>query len=126
MSPQRILIVSNEALSDSVREVLEQRGFTVTVAEDSESADGELARSLFALVLVVVAAGIEGVELIKRMRATPTLKNALILVVAAWGAGAATLALSQGADAYEPRPLEAHRLLAAVERLLSRQAVVIK
>ena len=90
MSPQRILIVSNEALSDSVREALEQRGFTVTVAEDSESADGELARSLFALAIVVVAAGIEGVELIKRMRATPTLKNALILVVAAWGAGAAT------------------------------------
>ena len=126
MSPQRILIVSNEALSDSVREALEQRGFTVTVAEDSEGADGELARSLFALVIVVVAAGIEEVELIKRIRATPTLKSVLILVVAAWGAGAATLALSQGADAYEPRPLEAARLLASVERLLSRQAVVIK
>ena len=126
MSPQRILIVSNEALSDSVREALEQRGFTITVAEDSESADGELARSLFALVIVVVADGTDGIELIKRMRATPTLKSVLILVVAAWGAGAATLALSQGADAYEPRPLEAARLLASVERLLSRQAVVIK
>src|SRR5437879_3021014 len=126
MSPQRILIVSSEALSDSVREALEQRGFTVTVAEDSEGADGELARSLFALVIVVVADGTDGIELIKRMRATPTLKSVLILVVAAWGAGTATLALSQGADAYEPQPLEASSLLASVERLLSRQAVVIK
>src|SRR5256885_4486562 len=125
MSPQRILIVSNEALSASVRDALEQRGFIVTVAADSERADGELARSLVALV-IVVADGINGVELIKRIRATPTLKRALILVVAAWGAGAATLALSQGADAYEPRPLEANRLLASVERLLLRQAVMIK
>ena len=126
MSPQRILIVSNEALSASVRDALEQRGFIVTVAADSERADGELARSLVALVIVVVADGINGIELIKRIRATPTLKRALILVVAAWGAGAATLALSQGADAYEPRPLEANRLLASVERLLLRQAVMIK
>ena len=101
MGPQRILIVSDEALDQNVRGALEERGFTVT--DD-----------------------IDGIKLIKRVRATPTLKSSLILVVAEWGIGAATLALSQGADAYEPQPLGGTRLLDSVERLLSRQAVVIK
>src|SRR5438132_12933971 len=98
MGPQRILIVSDEALDQNVRGALEERGFTVTVAQDSESAYRELTESYFALVIVVFTDDIDGIKLIKRMRATATLKSSLILVVAEWGAGAATLALSQGAD----------------------------
>jgi len=126
MSLQRILMVSDEALDQNMRGALEEGGFAVTVAQDSESAYRELTESSFALVIVVFTDDIDGIKLIKRLRATPTLKSSLILVIAEWGAGAATLALSQGADAYEPQPLGGTRLLDSVERLLSRQAVVIK
>ena len=124
--PQRILIVSDEAVSGSVRDALEQGGFEVTLAPDFQTAYGELLKSSFMLVIVALADGIDGVELIRCVRATPKLTGILILFVTEWGAGTATVALPEGADAYEPRPLETNRVLASVERLLSRQAVVIK
>jgi len=40
------------------------------------------------------------------------------LTVAQWGTGQATIALAQGADAFEPKPVEADRLVDAIERLL--------
>jgi DNA-binding response OmpR family regulator len=127
---QRILIVSDEALSDSVRDALEQRGFQITIAQDVEAARRELLEPGFVLAILDLINATDGFELIRLMRETPALAGILILVIADWGTGAATLALSQGADGYEPGPLEAARLLASVERLLNRlisgQAVVIE
>ena len=96
------------------------------LVKDFNSAYRELLRSFYALVVVELTDGTEGVEFIERVRATAKRSGILILAVAEWGTGAATLALSKGADGYEPGPLEGTRLLAWVERLLSRQAVVIE
>ena len=119
LAPQRILFGSDEALSDSVRDAIEQRGFQITFARDFQSASRELPESGFVLAILDLINATECFALIRLMRETPALKGLLILVIADWGTGAATLALSQGADGYEPRPLEAARLLASVERLLT-------
>ena len=120
---QRILIVSNSAAFP--RAELEQRRFEVTTANDCDTAFEKLLGASFDLVVVDFASADEGIEFIKRVRATPRLTGILILIVAEWGTGEPALALSAGADAYEPneaKPIDSSRLTISIERLLGRQA----
>jgi DNA-binding response OmpR family regulator len=119
----RIVIVSDKA--DFPRAALEQRGFAVTIANDCDTAFAELLGAPFDLLIVDFAPASGGIEFIKRVRATPQLTGILILIVAEWGTGEPTLALSAGADAYEPNEttsMNPSRLITSIERLLSRQA----
>ena len=120
---QRILIVSDEALSESMRGVLEQRGFVVAAARDCEAAYQQLHETSFDLVIIDLARASEGVEFLRSVRATPKLSKTLILTIAGWGTGQPTVALSEGADAYEPKPISAERLITAVDRLLRQEMV---
>ena len=119
--PQRILIVSDEAPSRVIRGALEERGFSVTNAGDRRTAYDSLLESPFDLVVVDLAQPDYGAEFVERVRATPKLNKTFVLTVAEWGTGQPTLALSQGADAYEPKPIDARRLVSAVERLLREE-----
>jgi len=47
------------------------------------------------------------------------------MVIAEWGTGQPMLALSHGADAFEPKPVDEPRLLAAVKRLLRPNMVMV-
>src|SRR6266851_4411020 len=119
---QRILIVTGDAQSEAMRGALAARGFAVTAAPDYESAYRQLLEARFELVVIDLVAA-AGVEFIKRVRATANLTQPLLLVIAEWGTGGATLALSQSADAYEPKPIDAARLVDSVERLLGTKAL---
>ena len=121
VEPQRILIVSDEAPSRVIRGALEERGFSVTNAGDRRTAYASLLEAPFDLVVVDLAQPDYGAEFVGRVRATPTLSKTFVLTLAEWGSGQPTLALSQGADAYEPKPVDAPRLVSAVERLLFQE-----
>src|SRR5882724_6236933 len=124
---QRILIVSDRA--NFPRTALEQRGFEVTIAPDCETAFEKLLRAPFDLAVVALAPAQDGTEFIMRVRATAQLTGILILIMAEWGTGEPTLALSAGADAYEPSeawPIDLTRLITSIERLLSRQIAAAK
>jgi DNA-binding response OmpR family regulator len=121
--PQRILIVTDDAQFELMRGALEERGFAVTAAPDYESAYHQLLEARFELVVIDLVETADGVEFIKRVRATTNLTQPLLLVIAEWGTGAAALALTQGADAYEPKPIDAARLVDSVERLLGTKAL---
>ncbi len=123
MRPQRILIVTDDAQSKSMRGALEARGFAVTAAPDYESAYRQLLAARFDLVVIDLVETADGVEFIKRVQGTTNLTQPLLLVIAEWGTGGATLALSQSADAYEPKPIDAARLVDSVERLLGTKAL---
>jgi DNA-binding response OmpR family regulator len=122
---QQILILSDGVLDEFTRAALEQHGFGVTVAHDAEKAFGQLLGSSFDLVIVDVARAQKGVEFVKRLRSTPKLSGTRVLTIAAWGTGQATLALTEGADAFEAKPLKPDRLVVAVERLLRPKAARI-
>lgn len=123
MRPQRILIISDDAQSESMRGGLEERRFTVTTAADYQSADHQLLDARFDVVVIDLVEVAEGVEFIKRLRATTNLTQPLLLVIAEWGQGGSTLALTHGADAYEPTPIDVAQLVDAVERLLGTKAL---
>jgi DNA-binding response OmpR family regulator len=119
---KRILIVSNRA--NLPRAELEQRQLELKIANDCATAFEVLLGAPFDLVVVALAPARDGIEFIKRVRNTPQLTGILILIVAEWGTGEPTLALSAGADAFEPgdgKSIDPNRLLTSIERLLSRQ-----
>src|SRR5436309_1996708 len=64
---------------------------------------------------------VAGMHLVGRVRDTPELLATPIIVTTGYGTGSATLTLSQGADAYEPKPVDPASLLENVERLLSAE-----
>jgi len=121
--PQRILIVIYDAQSEVMRGALAARGFAVTAAPDYDSAYHQLLEARFDLVVIDLVEVAEGVEFIKRLRATTNLTQPLLLAIAEWGTGAGAFALTRGANAYEPKPLDAARLLDSVERLLGKKAL---
>ncbi len=118
---QQILVVSDDAPSISLRVALEQRGFAVVFAHDFDVAYRQLRDSAFDLVIVDVAWATTGIEFVKHLRATPKMSKILVLTIADWGTGQGTLALTERADAYEPKPVSPERVIAAIERMLRQR-----
>jgi DNA-binding response OmpR family regulator len=125
----RILLVTDRADQERpTRQALARTDFETVVASDFTEAYARLLDSIFDLI-VIESTGppSRSVEFIRRVRATQQLAGILILILAEWGTGEPTLALSAGADAYEPngtKPINSHRLVASMERLLRRQVAV--
>jgi DNA-binding NtrC family response regulator len=120
---QRILIISDDRTSESLRRALDQRGFDVALTEDANDGYRQLQDATFDLVLVSLDSAIAGIGLIKRIRSNGGPGQLRIMTVAEWGTGQATMALAQGVDAFEPKPVEAVRLVEAIERLLQPVAM---
>jgi DNA-binding response OmpR family regulator len=121
----RILIVAPD---DDQRAAITKalaRDFELTDAADFSRASAVLLESPFRLIVIKSAGSIEEeVAFIKSVRAAEQLAGILILVLAEWGTGEPTLALSAGADDFEPDgpgPTDAVRLHTSIERLLGRQ-----
>jgi len=120
---QRILIISDERTSESLSRALEERGFEVTLTENANEGYRQILEARFDLVLINLDRAITGAGLIKRIRSNGTLSQLRVMTVAEWGTGQATMALAQGVDAFEPKPVEARRLIEAIERLLQPVAM---
>jgi DNA-binding response OmpR family regulator len=123
---RRILIVSDDSEFVSKCAVLENCGMTVETTTDFKTALQDLLNSSFDTAIINLVEGPEGIDFIARVRATPQLSYLPILVVAEWGTGYGTLALSLGANAYESTPCDTADLVAAVKRLLKPQLAVAK
>ena len=115
---QQILIISDDAGREFLRHALIGHGMSVTAAEDAEAGYGLLLDGQFDLVIANLSDASTGVDLNQRIRSNARLSNLLILTVAEWGTGQATIALSQGSDGFEPKPIDVSRLVGAVEKLL--------
>jgi len=121
---ERIMIVSDDEPNASLQQALDGHGFTVTVAAEASEGYERLSQSHFDLVIVNLNRPITGVSLIKRIRSNPALRRLMVLTIAEWGSGQPTMALAQGADGFEPAPIDAGRLVAAVEKLLRPNMVM--
>ena len=76
--------------------------------------------------LVVDVTRQTGIDLIRRIRLHPHARDVRVLATAEWGTGYGSLALSLGADAYEPMLCDSKDILAAVRRLLRPRLAVAK
>ena len=119
--PKKILLVDDDELTrELMQRTLARQGYEVTVAEDGLRAF-ELAESLRPDLIItdLFMPSADGAHLIRRVRAKDELMATPILVTTGYGSGGAALTLSQGANAYEPKPVDPDSLLATVRRLLA-------
>ncbi len=118
---KKILVVEDDEVArELMRLTLERQGYEVTTAEDGLRGYETAAANSFDLIVTdIQMPSADGVHLVRRVRDTPEIAATPILVTTGYGTGNATLSLTQGADAYEPKPFDPHSLLETVRRLLS-------
>ena len=119
---QRITFVTDSVPDERLIAALEEHGFAVSRA--TRQIATEASPTPPDLIVLDVLDASEGLELLKEIKTRPDFQTSSVLVLAEWGTGQATLALANGADAFEPKPIGAKRLIAAVDRLLRPRLVM--
>jgi CheY-like chemotaxis protein len=118
---KKILVVEDdEQVRELIRIALETQGYSVVTAENGLSGYEravELKPDLIITDVYMPAA--DGVHLIRHVRDTEGISSTPILVTTGFGTGGATFSLTQGADAYEPKPINIQSLFDTVNRLIS-------
>lgn len=118
---KKILVVEDDDVARQLMcMTLERQGYSVTPAEDGV-AGYELAVEVRPDLIVtdIRMPAADGVHLVRRVRDTNGIASTPILVTTGFGTGDATYTLTQGADAYEPKPIDPASLLETVRRLLA-------
>lgn len=121
---RRILVVEDDDVArELVRLALERHGYDVLVAEDGlRGYELALQQRPDLIVTDVSMPAADGVHLIRRVRDTAEIVQTPVLVITGYGTGSATFTLAQGADAYEPKPIDPQSFLATVRRLLEKRS----
>jgi CheY-like chemotaxis protein len=119
---KRILVIEDD---DETRELmrlaLERRGFLVLTAEDGLKGYEQAVSAQPDLIITDISMpAADGVHVVRRVRDTPEIADVPIIVTTGFGSGNATYSLSQGATAYEPKPVDPDSFLSTVERLLEQ------
>jgi DNA-binding response OmpR family regulator len=116
-----VVIEDDEVARELMRMALERRGYQVSTAEDGLRGYDEILNSRPDLIITDISMpAADGVHLVRHVRDTPEVARTPILITTGFGTGNATFALAQGADAYEPKPVNPESFLATVARLLEQ------
>ena len=120
---RRILLVDDEPLMiKGLKRTLEQDGYETDSASDGEEALKKLNSEHYDLVLLdVMLPGIDGIELLRRIRANAALKQIPIVMATAKGSEYDRIqGLDLGADYYLTKPFGVMELISCVKAVLRR------
>lgn len=120
---KKILVVEDDDVArELMRMALENRGYAVTTAENGLRGYEEAVKLHPDLIVTDVnMPSADGIQMVRHVRDTPEIASIPILVTTGYGTGNASFSLTQGADAYEPKPISHDSFLATVERLLVKK-----
>ena len=118
----KILIVEDERLlADSLKVLLEKKGFQVEAVYDGESGEEYAQLGVYdLLILDVMMPGLDGYELARRVRARRC-GVPILMLTARSGLEDRIQGLNAGADYYLTKPFDSRELLACINALLRRQ-----
>jgi DNA-binding response OmpR family regulator len=120
----KILIVDDSAAN---REILRRRlaplGYELSLASDGQAALEQIARSPVDLLLLdIVMPGLDGFEILKRLKANPATQNVPVLMLSAIDEmDAVVKCVELGADDYLPKPFPTPLLKARVKACLANK-----
>jgi CheY-like chemotaxis protein len=118
-----LLVEDDVAVREVLHTVLERDAFTIVEADTGEEAMERLREARPDLVVLdLMLPGMDGLEVLRRLRAAEETARLPVVVVSARGTGGRQDALSAGADAYLAKPFSPLELLRAVEAGLEAQA----
>ena len=117
----KILIVEDDEVTrELMRMALERQGYDVTAAGDGiEGYELALSERPDLIVTDIQMPAADVVHLVRRVRDTEGLARVPIVVTTGTTFGNAAYTLAQGADAYEPKPIDPASLVETVRRLLA-------
>jgi two-component system, OmpR family, phosphate regulon response regulator OmpR len=123
--PAALLVEDDARLASMVAEYLGRHEVDVTVVADGERGLAALRRGRFDVVLLdVMLPGIDGLEVCRRIRATPEWRALPVLMLTARGEDVDKIVgLELGADDYLAKPFNPRELLARLRAVLRRGAV---
>ena len=118
----KILIVEDERLlADSLKALLEKKGFQVEAVYDGESGEEYARLGVYdLLILDVMMPGLDGYELARRVRAQRC-GVPILMLTARSALEDRVQGLNAGADYYLTKPFDSRELLACINALLRRQ-----
>ena len=117
---KRVPLVEDEAnIAESITFLLERAGFEVAVEDDGRRAlEGAIADVPDVLVLDVMLPGLDGYEILRRLRADPRCEALPVLMLTAKGQREdREMALECGADLFITKPFSNAEIVAAVRQL---------
>ncbi len=110
-----LLVEDHDDLRAYVAQLLEDDGWKVRTAPDAESALGAMADRPDLILTDVMLPGMDGVELVQKVRCNQDLARIpVLLLTAKAGPDAASEGLAAGADDYIVKPFDPRELLARV------------
>lgn len=119
----KILLVDQEtALLKQLQQILAEKDFTVSIANDGEAALDLVAREKPHLVITeVTLPKLDGLELIRRLRKNVTTTFIPVIIVSAKGdTNDRIKGFAAGTDDYVPKPFSMHELFFRINALLRR------
>ncbi|UCE31661.1 MAG: response regulator transcription factor [Burkholderiales bacterium] len=118
-----LIVEDDRLLSDGIARTLAANGFVAEHVDDGGSADGVLRREPFDLVVLDIGLpGLDGFEVVRRMRARGQQTPVLVLT-ARDAVQDRVLGLNLGADDYLPKPFDKDELVARANALVRRSRV---
>ena len=122
MTRKKILAVDDDPLATGpLRQILAEKGYEVTTAENGDEALALLAREAFDLVLLDIAMpGLSGYEVCRRIRQSPTTPDLPVIFLTGRGQGKDVAEGAEaGSDLYLVKPVLATKLLSMVDSALA-------
>ena len=118
----KILVIEDEKLlAQTIRAVLEQKGFEVETVYDGETGAEYAKLGIYdLLILDVMMPGLNGFEVAKAVRALRC-ATPILMLTARSGIEDRIQGLNAGADYYLTKPFDTRELLACINALLRRQ-----
>lgn len=118
----KILIIEDEVLlADSLRALLESKGFEVELAHDGETGAAYTELGIYDLVILdVMLPGLDGYQVARQVRAHRC-STPILMLTAKSDLEDRVEGLNAGADYYLTKPFDTRELLACVNALLRRQ-----
>ena len=118
----KILIVEDEKLlADSLKTLLENKGFTVEAVYDGEiGAEYAMLGIYDLLILDVMMPGLDGYKLARKVRSARC-STSILMLTARSAVEDRIQGLNAGADYYLTKPFDSRELLACINALLRRQ-----
>jgi DNA-binding response OmpR family regulator len=118
--PTILLADDEEAITAELQPFLERAGFAVLIARDGEAAlEVSRASDPDLIVLDVLMPGLDGREVLRRLRADGRW-NPVVLLTQVGAAGERAMALEEGADDYLNKPFDPGELVARMRAVLRR------
>ena len=115
-----LVVEDDDDQRELMRMTLEKHGYAVLTAEDGiKGYDQAISDPPDLIVTDINMPGADGIHLVRHVRDTPEIAETPILVTTGYGTGKAAFSLAEGADGYEPKPLNPESLVASVKRLMA-------